>query len=154
SLVSAPVLLRARHVADAALVALFGALAALAVRNAALFVVVTLPAQARALDLLLVRLAPVTRRRVGEAILAVAILLALLQLPGVVPGTWSARDRREDRFAAELCADCLALETADWIAATAPGGPLLNNLALGSILLWRAPAQRVFIDGRNEVSGE
>ncbi|HXK25722.1 MAG TPA: hypothetical protein VMS55_23835 [Myxococcota bacterium] len=154
SLVSVAILWRARHVADAALVALFGALAALAVRNAALFAVVTLPAQARALDLLLERLALPSRLRVGDAILAAATLVALLQLPRVVSGTWYARDRRSDRFAAELCADCLALETADWIATTAPAGPLLNNLALGSTLLWRAPAQRVFIDGRNEVSGE
>ena len=154
SVVSVVVLLRARHVADAALVALFGALAALAVRNAALFAVATLPAQARALDLLLARLPPPARRRAGGAILVAATALALLQLPRVVSGTWYAHDRRADRFAAELCADCLALETADWIATNAPAGPLLNNLALGSTLLWRAPAQRVFIDGRNEVSGE
>lgn len=153
ALVALPVLLRARQLADAAIVALFGALSVLAVRNVALFAVVALPALARALDLLLGRLPLPGRRRIGAALLAGVCGFALLQLPRIVSSSFYAGDRRLDRFAAELCADCLALETADWLARVAPSGPLLNNLALGSTLIWRAPGLRVFIDGRNEVSG-
>jgi hypothetical protein len=148
-----PLLLRARRLADAALVALFGALSALAVRNVALYAAVALPALARSLDLLAARLSAPARARVQGALLALVCACALLQLPRVVSGTFYAGDRRADRFAAELCADCLALDTADWLARTQPAGPLLNNLALGSSLIWRAPAQKVFIDGRNEVTG-
>jgi hypothetical protein len=153
-LMAVPLLLRRRHVADAAIVAVFGTLSALAVRNVALFAVVALPALARALDLLL-ELAPApARRRARAALLATACGVALLQVPRVVSGSFYASERRGDRFAAELCSDCLALETADWLARTAPAGPGFNNLALGSVLIWRDPARRVFIDGRNEVSGE
>jgi hypothetical protein len=153
-LLAIPLLLRARHLADAALVVVFGALSALAVRNVALFAVVTMPALARALDLLLASLAAPVRGKLAAALLYGSCVLALLQIPRVVSGTFYAGDRRPDRFAAELCADCLSLETADWLARAAPAGPLLNNLVLGSTLIWRAPAQRVFVDGRNEVSGE
>jgi len=152
--VSVPLLLRRRHVADAAVLVVFGALSALAVRNVALFAVVALPALARAVDLLLDFLAVPTRRRVADALLVAACACALLQIPRIVSGTFYAGDRRPDRFAAELCAECLALDTADWLARTAPAGPGLNNLALGSTLLWRDPQRKVFIDGRNEVSGE
>ena len=152
--VSVPLLLRRRHVADAALLVLFGALSALAVRNVALFAVVALPALARAVDLLLEFLAVPTRRRVADALLVAACACALIQLPRIVSGTFYAGDRRPDRFAAELCSECLALDTADWLARVAPAGPGLNNLALGSTLLWRDPQHKVFIDGRNEVSGE
>jgi tetratricopeptide (TPR) repeat protein len=153
-LLAIPLLLRARHLADAAIVAVFGVLSALAVRNVALYAVVSLPALARALDLLLARLGAPARRRADAVLLYGACFLALLQIPRVVSGSFYAGDRRLDRFAAELCDPCLALETADWLAHTAPAGPLLNNLALGSTLIWRAPGQPVFVDGRNEVSGE
>jgi len=152
-LIALPVLLRARRLADAAIVALFGALSALAVRNVALYAVVATPALARSLDLLAERLRAPTRARVAGALLAAVCGVALLQLPRIVSGTFYAGERRPDRFAAELCGDCVALDTADWLRRTAPKGPLFNNLALGSTLLWRAPGTKVFIDGRNEVTG-
>jgi hypothetical protein len=151
--VALPVLLRGRRLADAALVALFGALSALAVRNVALYAVVAAPALARSLDLMAGSLAAPRRARVERVVLAAVTALALLQLPRVVSGTFYAGDRRPDRMEASLCAECIALDTADWLARAAPAGPLLNNLALGSTLIWRAPGQKVFIDGRNEVSG-
>jgi hypothetical protein len=146
---SLPLLLRARRLADAGIVVLFGALSALSVRNVALYAVVSLPALVRGLDLVLERVP-----RARDALLVAACGLALLQVPRVVSGTFYAGDRRTDRFAAELCGTCLALETADWLAQAAPSGRGLNNLALGSTLIWRDPAHPVFIDGRNEVSGE
>ena len=153
-LVALPLLLRARRIADAGIVALFGLLSALAVRNIALFALIALPALVRGLDLLLDLLPAARPARARDALLSAACGLALLQVPRVVSGTFYAGDRRADRFAAELCVPCLTLETADWLAQAPVRGRGFNNLALGSILIWRDRAHPVFIDGRNEVSGE
>jgi tetratricopeptide (TPR) repeat protein len=152
--IAVPVLLRHRHLADAVIAAAFAALSALAVRNVALFAVAAMPALSRALDLLLRPALARAGPRVGEALVAAVCACALLQLPRIASGSFYAQARRPDRFAAELCAGCLALDTADWLARTAPSGPRFNNLALGSTLIWRDPLHKVFIDGRNEVSGE
>jgi hypothetical protein len=148
--------LRRRSFADAAVLAVFGALSLLAVRNLGVFAVVALPATAAALGEWL-SAAEFVRgglRRVGDALLAAALAAALLCLPRVVSGTFYAADRRPDRFEASWCRECLGLDTADWLAARDLGGRGLNDLRFGSVLVWRDPAHPVFIDGRNEVTGE
>jgi tetratricopeptide (TPR) repeat protein len=149
--------LRRRRWLDAAVVAVFGLLSTLAVRNLALYAVITLPALAVALDDLLGPPPPesaVWRRRLGDALLGLALGYALLLVPRVVSGSYYAEARRPDRFAAELCRDCLCVGTADWLAASGIEGRGLNNLTIGASLSWRDPGRLVFIDARNEVSGE
>ena len=131
--------IRARRWLDASMIAVFGLLSTLAVRNLALYAVVATPALAVALDALLGvgRDASRRQRRATGALLAVALGYALVLVPRVVSGTYYAADRRPDRFAAELCRDCLAVDTADWLAASAIEGRGLNNLTIGATLSWR-----------------
>jgi len=146
-----------RRLVDAAVLAIFGGLSLVAVRNLGIFAVVSLPAIAVALSGWLESAdeAPSpSRRRLSDALLALALGSALLSIPRVLSGSYYALDRRPDRFGAAWCRDCLALETADWIAASDLSGRGLNDLRLGSVLVWRDPSHPVFIDGRNEVTGE
>jgi hypothetical protein len=155
--VAAVVHLRRRRWLDAALICVFGVLSTLAVRNLALYAVVATPALAVALDDLLEPSSaerPARRLRLSDALLGLALGYALLLVPRVVSGSYYAADRRPDRFAAELCRDCLVVDTADWLAASPIEGRGLNNLTLGGTLSWRDPSRPIFIDGRNEVSGE
>jgi hypothetical protein len=147
-----------RRIVDAAVVALFGGLSLLAVRNVALYAVIASPALVSALDMVLgeesAGRADGSRRRAGVWLLAVTLGYALTSVPRVVSGTFYAGDRRPVRFAAELCRSCLALDTADWLARSPITGRGLNNLAVGGTLAWRDPGRKIFIDGRNEVTGE
>jgi tetratricopeptide (TPR) repeat protein len=145
--------LRARRFADAALLLLFGGLSLLAVRNLGIFAVVALPAIAAALDGWL-RDERGLRGRLGQALLAGTLGFALLCIPRVISGSFYAGDRRPDRFEASFCRECLGLDTADWLARQDLAGRGLNDLRLGSVLVWRDPSHPVFIDGRNEVTGE
>jgi hypothetical protein len=149
--------LRRGRLVDAALLAIFGGLSLLAVRNVGIFTVVSVPAIAAALDGWLTSpdAAPhPARRRLADALLGLALASAFLTIPRVVSGSYYALDRRPDRFEARWCRDCLALETADWVAASDLMGRGLNDLRMGSVLVWRDPGRGVFIDGRNEVTGE
>jgi tetratricopeptide (TPR) repeat protein len=149
--------LRARRFADAAVLGVFGGLSLMAVRNLGIFAVVSLPAIAAAVDGWLGGMAAEpagVRRRLRDALLALSLGFALLCIPRVLSGSYYAQDRRPDRFEASLCRECLGLETADWLARQDLAGRGLNDLRLGSVLVWRDPAHPVFIDGRNEVTGE
>lgn len=146
-----------RRFVDAALLAVFGLLAALAVRNVVLFAVVATPSLCVALDDLLGegrRQESAARRGVRALLLAATLAYALLLVPRVVSGVFYAEGRRLERFAAVLCRDCLALDTADWLARSGLEGRGLNNLVFGGTLSWRDPGHPIFIDGRNEVTGE
>jgi hypothetical protein len=46
------------------------------------------------------------------------------------------------------------VDSADWLAGQPIEGRGLNNLVVGGTLAWRDPARKIFIDARNEVSGE
>jgi hypothetical protein len=135
-----------RRFEDVALLLLFGGLSTLAIRNLPMFVVTCLPALCSALELGKGRRAPIAW---GAAVVASGVLLY-----GVVFGNYYAAERRPQRFGAELCAPCLALGTADFVARSGLEGHGFNNLAMGSVLMWRDPERKVFIDGRNEVSRE
>jgi hypothetical protein len=142
---------RMRRFTDVALVAVFGALSLLAVRNVALFAVVAAPSLAAALD---ARLSGTRRRRLaGAALAAILGFTALTTARVALSGFYSARGRPE-RFGAELCRRCLSVDAVEWLADRNLVGPGFNNLNIGATLLWRDPAHKVFIDGRNEVTGE
>jgi hypothetical protein len=144
-----------RRVADAGVLLVFAALAATAARNVAPFAIVTAPAIAAAFDdaLAPARQQPRSRPFLGAAC-ALLLLTAAIQLPRVLSGRIYAENRRETRFAARLCAPCLAIDAADWVAAHDLQGRGLNNLKFGGILAWRDPGRPIFIDARNEVTGE
>lgn len=142
-----------RRGVDAAMLAVFGTLAALAVRNTTLYVAWCAPALATAVDAGLARL---TRSRAapGRALVAAVALAAAVLGARVVSGVFYAADGRLDRFGSGWCRTCLALDAADWLASADLAGHGFNDLTLGSTLVWRDPAHPVFIDGRNEVTGE
>jgi hypothetical protein len=150
--------LRRRRGVDAALLAVFGGLSLLAVRNVGIFAVVALAPIAAALNDWLPDAhdasASPARRRFGDGLLALSLCYALVCIPRVVSGTFYASDRRPDRFAASWCRECLGLDTADWLAQQDLSGRGFNDLRFGSVLVWRDPRHPVFIDGRNEVTGE
>jgi len=142
-----------RRGVDAAMLLVFGTLAALAVRNTTLYVVWCAPALAAAADAALARIAPDRARVTRPALAALALVVCVLGAR-VVSGVFYAADARLDRFGGGWCRPCLALDAADWLARADLAGPGFNDLTLGSVLVWRDPAHPVFIDGRNEVTGE
>jgi hypothetical protein len=150
--------LRRRRFEGAVLVAAFGALSLLAVRNAALYAVVATPALCTALDDFLRgperEDARWAHRALGRALLCAALGYALLNIPRVVSGAFYAEGRRPQRLSATLCRACLAVDSADWLARQPIEGRGLNNLVVGGTLAWRDPARKIFIDARNEVTGE
>jgi tetratricopeptide (TPR) repeat protein len=150
---------RRRRIADACVVAVYGALSLLAVRNVGIYALAAAPALAVALDdagaWLRSRAAnPRWLRSAAPALLVAASAYAALTTVRVASGSFYAAGRRAVRPAAELCSDCLALDAADWVAGRRFLGRGFNNLNVGSTLIWRDPEHPVFIDARNEVTGE
>jgi hypothetical protein len=150
--------LHRRRFEDAAVIAAFGTLSLLAVRNTALYAVVATPALCTALDDMMRWPESSARSRaqraLGQALLCGALGYALLCVPRVLSGAFYAEDRRPQRFSATLCRACLAVDSADWLAEQPIEGRGLNNLVIGGALAWRDPERKIFIDARNEVSGE
>lgn len=149
--------LRRRRWIDAAMLGVFGALSLGALRNIGLYAVLCAPALGSALDDLgaaAARRWPSAARRAAAVVLSLTLALVLLTSVRVVRGSFYRDALRPERFAAGLCEQCLAIPAADWIAQGSLVGPGFNNFNIGSVLAWRDPARKVFIDGRNEVTGE
>ena len=146
-LAAIPGLLRRRRLDEVAVLIVFGVLSAQAVRNIPLYAVVALPAVAEAVGRIPLRRA---RRGLHLAVAVVALVTALR----VADGAWYAGGRRPVRMAATVPRTELAVEMADFLDRNGLSERGFNNLDVGGALLWRHPSGRVFIDGRNEVSGE
>jgi hypothetical protein len=91
---------------------------------------------------------------VSTSLLGIVIGFGLLTAARVVGGAYYRDALRPERFRAGLCEECLAMASGDWVAASGLVGRGFNNLNMGSTLIWRDPGRRVFIDARNEVTGE
>jgi hypothetical protein len=162
---------------DVALVAVFGGLAATAVRNIGLFVVATLPvlldAAQRVHDWAATRPQPRRERRPGRRYqngglvrsrrprwlsaipLGLAVLLALFALSGVLTGAYYIRDRRPGQIGYDFSPGVYPIRTVDYLVEHRLRGPVYNHLNFGGYLIGRLwPQERVFIDGRLEVFGE
>lgn len=146
-------LYRARRLADIITLALFAALSLVAVRNIALFVIVAVPIVAHGLSLLASAYPSrweCSRRVVFNLVVVAAVVLCLR----VYTGAWYASQRRPVHMAARVERSSLALDAAEFIERTDLKGKGFNNFNVGGALILGAPNHPIYIDGRNEVTGE
>ena len=155
--------LRRLSLFDVAIVAVFGFLAATHVRNVGLFVIASLPialeAAAGVAAWLTARMKPRRRSalaaRLGIATTwGVAAALAFATSQAISGATYAA-NHRPMAFGCEESPAVFPIATLARLESARLEGPLFNTLDLGGYLIQhRAPAERVFIDGRLEVVGE
>jgi hypothetical protein len=146
-------LYRSRRVADLIVLTLFAGLSLVAVRNITLFVVVAVPLIGSGLTLLL------SSRSEGlESVRRVAwnmtVAMGLLLCVRVSTGAWYAHQRRPVHMAAVVERSTLALEAAQFVERMDLKGRGFNNFNVGGALILGAPSHPIYIDGRNEVTGE
>lgn len=130
----------------------FGFLALSAVRNLALFAIVTAPLVTRNLGPWLAgrRVGPGLRRAADGAGLAALAGLTALHVAFLLraPSGLLAPPR------GPLLTPQYAMEAVDWIERRRPPGPLYHRLGDGGYLIWRLyPDYHVMVDGRLEVYG-
>lgn len=146
-------LLRARRIADAIVLLMFGALSVAAVRNMALFAVVAPPVIAYGLTSL-VSLGSETwllwRRIMFNLVSVLTIVLCIR----VGTGAWYASQRRTAHLAPRVERSALALDAAEFVERANLKGRGFNNFNVGGALILGAPSHPIYIDGRNEVTGE
>lgn len=146
-------LLRLRRFADLCALVFFALLSTLAVRNLPLFAIATVPALATGLSKIVSTYMPHFGRQRRRTSIALGIVIAVLCVR-VSTGAWYASQRRAVHLSAKLEGSSLAIQAADFVRANALAGKGFNNLDVGGALLLRAPHHKVFIDGRNEVTGD
>lgn len=146
-------LFRLRRFADLVFLIALAILSTLAVRNMSLFVIGTVPALATGLTEFVALCLPSFERNRRRIAFALAAAIAILCVR-VSSGAWYASQRRDLHFAAKLEESSLAIQAADFVREHALVGKGFNNLDVGGALLLRAPNHKVFMDGRNEVTGE
>jgi tetratricopeptide (TPR) repeat protein len=145
-------LLRSGRWSDLGVLLTFAGLSTLAVRNLPLFAIASLPALVSGLDGLFVRGRSWSPWRPALA-WGVAAATAILAVR-VGSGAWYASQRRELRLRPIVEEATLAVGAARRVRELGLRGPLFNNLDVGGALLLEAPGVRIYIDGRNEVTGE
>ncbi len=145
---------------DVLLIAVYGALAAVARRNIPLFLMSALPAALAAAECASARFALRRPGRSGgrparwTATAAVSAGLAFATSQAILGGYYLA-DFRPHRFGAGLSAAANPIACTDFIVRRNIPGPIFNHLRFGGYLearLW--PREKVFIDGRLEVIEE
>jgi hypothetical protein len=152
-----------RRWVDAALLAIFGALALVSMRNVVLYAVATLPAICTGLD----DLGGILRRRLpwhrlglllwrgaGGLVVTAALTMAAITTVRVVTGSFYGQAGRPTRFASAIDRASFGLDAVEWLADHDLQGRGFNSFNLGGTLLWRDPAHKVFIDTRGDVGGE
>ena len=155
--------LRRLSLFDVAIVAVFGFLAATHVRNVGLFVIASLPIALEAATGVAAWLAACLKPRRRSALAArlgiattwgVAAALAFATSQAISGATYAA-NHRPMAFGCEESPAVFPIATLARLESARLEGPLFNTLDLGGYLIQhRAPAERVFIDGRLEVVGE
>ena len=150
-------LLKRRLYGAALLCLVFVPLSAKMVRNMPLLVVVALPVMIWALPASgLWRLLGMRMRRAraaGRAAAVAAGLLAVVLGLRVVTDAYYIAARRPERFGWGWNRGILPVEAAAYVKRMGLPGPMFNHLTFGGYLMWALP-QKVFIDGRLEMTGE
>lgn len=144
--------LRNRRWEDAVLILIWGGLSTLALRNIPLF---TLGAWV-AVTTGLTQCSPnILRSEKVRAVVARTVMVGCAAIAlSATAGTYYRKSARPVRAHAEYDTFSLAMRAADFVERNRLRGRGLNDINLGGVLEWRAPTHKVFIDGRNEVSGE
>jgi hypothetical protein len=145
----------ARPASDFLLLAVFGCMGLIAVRNIALFALVSVPILARHADSI-IRMLPLKRERSNElpqrltrpVNLFLAALVTLAAMPRI------AYQVSEDVNQQHL-QDQLPLKAFAFIQNERPEGPLFNSYNWGGYILWALyPDYLSFVDGRTDLFGE
>jgi tetratricopeptide (TPR) repeat protein len=146
-------LLRSRRIADAVVLMVFGMLSLVAVRNIALFAVVAPPLVACGLTQIL---SPDSEKwnALRRIIFYVVVVFASILCVRVSTGAWYAHQRRAIHLAPRVERAALALDAAEFVERINLKGRGFNNFNVGGALILGAPSHQIYIDGRNEVTGE
>lgn len=149
---------RRRSLFDLAVVALFGALAAMRVRVVGLFAIAALPVALEAASELGRSLPPWVRARTARAgtPAAVVVILALvLVCEQTIAGGFYALNRYPIRFGHDESPAVFPVGTVRALEQYALGGRIFNAIEHGGYLtMHRDPGEQTFIDGRLEVIGD
>ena len=146
-------LVRARRIADAVVLVAFGLLSLVAVRNLALFAVVAPPLVAYGLTAMIQpdsKRWPSWRKLLHNVVVACAIILCIR----VGTGAWYAQQRRTAHLSPSVERSALARGAAEFVERAHLKGRGFNNFNVGGALILWAPSHPIYIDGRNEVTGE
>ncbi len=146
-------LIRIRRFADSVVLVLFGALSLVAVRNIALFAVVATPIVACGITRLLSLDSErwhALRRVLFNVVFACAGILCIR----VGTGAWYQHQRRVTHLTPTVERSALALDAAEFVERVNLKGRGFNNFNVGGALILGAPSHPIYIDGRNEVTGE
>jgi tetratricopeptide (TPR) repeat protein len=146
-------LFRAGRLHDLFVLALFSALSSAAIRNLPLFVVAALPALVTGLSLAAANIPERYHeyRRLVTAGLALSILVIAIR---VGTGAWYYHHRQPIHLKPVVEHTTLAVEAATFVQEKGLVGKGFNNFNVGGTLMLYAPDHPVYIDGRNEVTGE
>lgn len=146
-------LYRTKRHADLAILLTFACLSTLAIRNLSLVAFTAIPAVAAGLSAFRENVPHKFRAFTPHAYRIVGLALVIVALR-VGSGAWYQSHRQPLHTWPSLEATALAVDSAAFIQAQGLKGRCFNNLNVGGALLLMAPDTKVFIDGRNEVTGD
>lgn len=151
--ISAYYLYRARRMQDLLVLAVFGVLSTAAIRNLSLLVFAGLPALVTGLSFAATAIPQRFQRYDRFVKLAFLCTLCVLTVR-VGTGAWYASSRVSLHLKPIVERTALAVEAATFIRERGLIGRGFNNFNIGGTLMLYAPDHPVYIDGRNEVTGE
>ena len=151
------VLLGKRKYWAALVILIFLPLEAGMIRNMPLLAATALPAMIWALPVSGLRrisgLGEPGARFARGALAGAAVGMALMLGMRILTGAYYGSMRRSERFGWTWSRVELPFDAADYVKRAGLNGPMFNHLNFGGALMWALP-QRVFIDGRLEMTGE
>lgn len=146
-------LLSLRRHGDLIVLIALAALSCAAMRNIALFAIAGLPAIISGLTALVrsrnERWNAYERWAFGSLVVIASVISVR-----VATGAWYAQQRRNTHMAPVVERTTLAFGAAEFIEDARLVGRGFNNFNIGGSLLFGAPSHPIYIDGRNEVTGE
>ncbi len=139
---------RRLDVTDALTLVVFATITFLAQRNLGLFALVCAPILSRHVNAIVERSRWGQRHLSRGSPIVNVVLLTVIVLAVVLRTLVSLGPTTQ----AQVAANALPVNAANWIAEHRPSGPLFNSYNWGGYLLWRlGPAYPVYVDGRTDV---
>lgn len=146
-------LFRAGRLSDLLVLVVFGGLSMAAMRNLTLFIVAALPSLISGLSLAAAKVSERCGGYRGVLTGGLSICMCIIAVR-VGTGAWYAHHRQQLQLNPVVEKTVLAVEAARFVQEKGLVGRGFNNFNVGGTLMLYAPDHPVYIDGRNEVTGE
>jgi hypothetical protein len=144
---------RTKRYSDLAVLLTFGLISTLAIRNISLIAFTAIPALAVGLSYYADKVPRRLRALSPYAFLTVGLIVSLTGVR-VATGAWYYSHRQPIHTLPLIENTALAVEAASFVRKQGLKGRCFNNLNVGGTLLLFAPGTKIYIDGRNEVTGD